>query len=133
MLPVAGVLRRGAGSLHRHPGYIRVDLTLCYLWPVSSGHPGYTGVDLTLCYLWQVSYVVVLVPYIAILVLLVRGVSMSGSSDGIRFYTTPRWELLRQPRMWGDAAAQVFFSLSVCWGGLTTLASYNKFHNNIYR
>ncbi|XP_070198562.1 uncharacterized protein [Littorina saxatilis] len=81
----------------------------------------------------KVSYVVVLIPYIAILVLLIRSVSMTGSSDGIHFYTTPKWELLRQPRMWGDAAAQVFFSLSVCWGGLATLASYNKFHNNVYR
>lgn len=81
----------------------------------------------------QVSYVVVLVPYVAVLVLLIRAVSMSGSSKGVHFYTTPKWELLRQPRMWGDAAAQVFFSLSVCWGGLTTLASYNKFNNNVYR
>ncbi|KAK7469916.1 hypothetical protein BaRGS_00036079, partial [Batillaria attramentaria] len=43
----------------------------------------------------KVSYVVVLVPYVAVLILLIRGVSMTGSSDGIHFYTTPNWELLR--------------------------------------
>lgn len=36
-------------------------------------------------------------------------------------------------QVWKDAAVQVFFSLSACWGGLITLASYNKFHNNALR
>ena len=36
-------------------------------------------------------------------------------------------------QVWADAAGQVFFSLSVGMGGLMTFASYNKFHNNIYR
>ena len=34
--------------------------------------------------------------------------------------------------MWVDAAGQMFFSLSVCFGGIIMFGSYNKFRNNIY-
>ncbi|XP_069115309.1 sodium- and chloride-dependent glycine transporter 2-like [Argopecten irradians] len=69
-------------------------------------------------------------PYIVLLILLVRSLTLDGSVDGIVYYLTPQWDKLLSARVWGDAAVQIFFSLSPCWGGLITLASYNKFHNN---
>ncbi|XP_046344922.2 sodium- and chloride-dependent glycine transporter 1-like isoform X1 [Haliotis rufescens] len=69
-------------------------------------------------------------PYVVLLILLIRGVTLEGSADGILYYITPKWELLKSAKVWGDAAVQIFFSLSPCWGGLITLASYNKFNNN---
>ena len=42
-------------------------------------------------------------------------------------------EKLGDAKVWSDAAQQVFFSMSLGGGGLTTLASYNKFDNNLLR
>ncbi len=56
-----------------------------------------------------------------------------GASEGIKFYMVPDWDRLTSIEVWEGAAVQIFFSLSVAGGGLITLASYNKFHNNVLR
>ncbi|KAI1721390.1 sodium:neurotransmitter symporter family domain-containing protein [Ditylenchus destructor] len=80
----------------------------------------------------KVVYCTVIVPYIFIFVLLVRFLTLPGSARGIIHFFKPKWSVLRNFRVWGDAAVQVFYSLSTCTGGLTTLASYNRFHNNVF-
>ncbi|PVD20756.1 hypothetical protein C0Q70_18917 [Pomacea canaliculata] len=36
-------------------------------------------------------------------------------------------------KVWIEACLQVFYSLGPAWGGLITMASFNKFHNNCFR
>ncbi|XP_045461815.1 sodium-dependent serotonin transporter [Harmonia axyridis] len=78
-------------------------------------------------------WITALAPYVVLIILLVRGVSLPGASTGIRYYLTPEWHKLLNTKVWIDAAAQIFFSLGPGFGTLLALSSYNKFNNNCYR
>lgn len=81
----------------------------------------------------KLTYFTAFFPYLVMTILLIRAATLPGYMDGIWFYVTPQWHKLSEAKVWGDAAIQIFFSLSPCWGGLITLASYNQFHNNCFR
>ncbi|XP_037519612.1 sodium- and chloride-dependent GABA transporter 1-like [Rhipicephalus sanguineus] len=72
-------------------------------------------------------------PYVCLIILLVRGVTLSGSSDGLLYYITPDWSQLLKPKVWIAAGTQVFYSYGVGFGSLVTLGSYNEFHQNFIR
>ncbi|XP_074771361.1 sodium- and chloride-dependent neutral and basic amino acid transporter B(0+) isoform X2 [Athene noctua] len=82
----------------------------------------------------KVVYFTALFPYVILLILLVRGATLEGALDGIEYYIGKQSNItkLMEAEVWKDAATQIFYSLSVAWGGLVALSSYNKFHNNCY-
>uniref|UniRef100_A0A673BWR9 Transporter n=1 Tax=Sphaeramia orbicularis TaxID=375764 RepID=A0A673BWR9_9TELE len=83
----------------------------------------------------KVVYFTATFPYVLIVILLIRGVTLEGARDGIEFYIGSQSNLtkLTEAQVWKDAATQTFYSLSIGWGGVTTLASYNNFHNNMFK
>ncbi|CAH2276004.1 sodium-dependent proline transporter [Pelobates cultripes] len=114
------------------------------------GDPGQIQWKLCLCLLlsWTIVYLCILkgvkssgkvvyftatFPYLILIMLLIRGVTLDGAWIGIKFYLTPQFDHLLSSKVWIEAALQIFYSLGVGFGGLLTFASYNTFHQNIYR
>jgi len=61
--------------------------------------------------------------FVLILFLVIRGVTLSGASEGLTFYLSPDFSEITW-RSWLDAAGQAFFSLSLGMGAIITYGSY---------
>ncbi|KAL1279003.1 hypothetical protein QQF64_025676 [Cirrhinus molitorella] len=81
----------------------------------------------------KVVYFTATFPYVMLLVLLIRGLTLPGALQGVVFYLYPQPALLANSQVWMEAGAQIFFSYSISVGTLTVLGSYNKYNNNCYR
>ncbi|XP_015590863.1 sodium-dependent nutrient amino acid transporter 1 isoform X1 [Cephus cinctus] len=81
----------------------------------------------------KAAYFLALFPYVVMIALLIRAVTLEGAINGIIFFIKPNWSKLFDPNVWYAAVTQCFFSLSVCFGGVVMYSSYNNFDHNIYR
>ena len=63
-------------------------------------------------------------PIILLAVLIIRGITLPGSGQGLNFYLNPDFSKLLNPRVWLAAYGQIFFSLSLGFGILIAYSSY---------
>ncbi|XP_060560453.1 sodium- and chloride-dependent GABA transporter ine-like [Ruditapes philippinarum] len=123
-----GLLEKSSGI--DEPGVLKWDLSLillmCWIlvyFCIWKG-PKLTG---------KVVYFTATFPYVVLLVLLVRGLTLPGAMNGILYFIVPRWKLLLDANVWVNAAAQTFNSLGIAFGGIITMSSYNKRKNRILK
>uniref|UniRef100_A0A667YX78 Transporter n=1 Tax=Myripristis murdjan TaxID=586833 RepID=A0A667YX78_9TELE len=81
----------------------------------------------------KVVYLTATFPYVMLLILLIRGLTLPGALSGIVYYLLPEPSRLADPQVWMEAGAQIFFSYSLGVGSLIVLGSYNTYNNNCYK
>ncbi|KAG5837196.1 hypothetical protein ANANG_G00236720 [Anguilla anguilla] len=81
----------------------------------------------------KVVYFTATFPYLMLLVLLIRGLTLPGALQGVLFYLYPDPTRLTDPQVWMEAVSQIFSSYSLGGGSLIVLGSYNNYNNNCYK
>lgn len=64
------------------------------------------------------------IPWLMLLILLVRGLTLEGAVLGLEYYLEPDWSVLKDPHIWRAAFGQVFFSMTIGFGVMVTYASF---------
>ncbi|KAF3840235.1 hypothetical protein F7725_018952, partial [Dissostichus mawsoni] len=81
----------------------------------------------------KVVYFTSIFPYVVLFIYLIRGITLHGAINGVKYMFTPNLEQLLNPTTWINAATQIFFSLGLGFGTLIAFASYNHYNNNFER
>ena len=63
-------------------------------------------------------------PWLMLIILLVRGLTLDGAISGLEYYLEPDWTQLGNPKVWQTAFGQVFFSMTLAFGVMITYASF---------
>jgi SNF family Na+-dependent transporter len=63
-------------------------------------------------------YVTCLLPYIILTILLIRGLTLDGCGEGLKFLFVPNWEIVGKTETWKASAIQILFSSGVAYGPL---------------
>ena len=63
-------------------------------------------------------------PWLMLLVLTIRGLTLEGAVQGLEYYLEPNWSRLADPVTWRWGFGQMFFSMSLAFGVMITYASF---------
>lgn len=72
----------------------------------------------------KIVWLTVPLPWMMLLILTIRGLTLDGSTSGLAYYLEPDWTQLAKPSTWRFAFGQAFFSMSLAFGVMITYASF---------
>lgn len=76
------------------------------------------------------------IPWVLLIILVIRGLTLPGAIEGLKYYLTPDFTALLKPGVWLAAYGQIFFSLSLGMGTMIVYSSYlpkkSDISNNSY-
>ena len=74
----------------------------------------------------KVVYITVLAPWFLLVIFVVRGMTLPGAFDGLKYYlfVQDQWSFLLKSKTWLNAFTQVFFSLSIGFGIMFAYGSF---------
>ncbi|XP_046387428.1 sodium- and chloride-dependent GABA transporter 1-like [Ischnura elegans] len=124
------VLGSGFGASWEHWGRLQWHVVICLFaaWSMAA-----ICLIRGIASVGKVMYFMTIFPFLILFALLVRGITLEGAAVGVLYFISPKWEMLSDLNVWGDAASQVFYALGLGCGSLGALSSYNNFHNNCHR
>ena len=65
-------------------------------------------------------------PFVILVVLLARAVTLPGAGTGLELYLVPEWAKLADTQLWLAAFSQTFFSFSLAFGVMVAYGAYNR-------
>lgn len=72
----------------------------------------------------KVAVYTVAIPWLILVILLVRGLTLPGAVDGLNYYLSPDWSALLTGDIWFAAFSQIAFTLSVGMAGMYAYGSF---------
>ena len=81
----------------------------------------------------KIVYLTASVPCVLLIAFAIRGLTLPGAGKGLLFFFRPDWSRIMEPKIWVNAASQVFNSIGIAFGSLIAFSSYNKFKGPVLR
>lgn len=100
------------------------------IWPILLGIAALWIVNWFICYkgvkggIEKLNKVLLPLLICIMIIIVIKGVTLEGSTLGLNKLFTPDWSKMKDPNVWIAAYGQVFFSLSVGMGIMMTYSSY---------
>ncbi|MEG0357378.1 MAG: sodium-dependent transporter [Christensenellaceae bacterium] len=67
---------------------------------------------------------IVIIPVVILVVMCIQAFSMPGAAEGVKYFITPDWSALANPKVWGAAFGQVCYSMSILFAIMITYGSF---------